>query len=764
MRLTLRNMLASMDEILEPAQQEEIKRKIEESEFATGVMHRIRDVTRRIRLGAPKLTGKGMGLDPNTVSMYLDNTLSADRVPDFEKVCLESDIHLAEVAACHQVLALVLGEPAEVDADLRRKLYEIGESATASGAEAPKLPPPLPAITPRVARRERPRVPDYLREDRRSRFWAIAGTILLALLLIAGVIRAIGPYDGTNRALAWLPIWDDEEVAVNDQQNAIPSDNSAQNGDGPANTVANANSDATAPTNENTAPTDTAATVKNAALINPLDQGNNTIAVDRSKAPVNDIEQAPLPPEPDNAKASSNTAKAKSEQPDSLPDVLPVEVKSGQGTSIRNPPLDTDSEAPRRGAEPVGRFLTDPNVLLRLNGAGEWERVEQGATLTAGDRLLVLPTYRPSITLSGGLTLQVLGETMVELLPSDANGVARLRMPYGRLVLMTAGKPDVAIHLLLGGQEGTAKFVDANSTLAAEVRPFLPAGANPEQEKAYVAVDLFVPSGQIDWHQKGSAEPKQIMGPGHVLLGTAYPYVAADEPELPAWIVAEKLGGLDEMASGDMNRALSDGSRNKRPVALTIRELAEHRRVELKYFGARSLALMDEFDFFIPAFNDNDQRAVWPRQIESLRAALARGAETAAKVREAFERQRGDDGFKLYRMLWGYSKADIQSGAAAQLVEYLDHNSLDFRVLAIYALRSVQGVPPNYSSYQPGAPAAELQQQVRRWREYIKEGPLSPKGALDRPGPLPKSQAPVAEPPIGEDESARIPRTVPILR
>ena len=174
-------------------------------------------------------------------------------------------------------------------------------------------------------------------------------------------------------------------------------------------------------------------------------------------------------------------------------------------------------------------------------------------------------------------------------------------------------------------------------------------------------------------------------------------------------------------------------------MALTIRELSEHRRLELRYLAARSLALIGEFDPFIPAFNDTDQKAVWPRQIESLQAALARSPKIAAMVRESFERQRGEDGFTLYRMLWGYSKADLQAGAAAQLVEYMDHNSLDYRVLSFYALRSVPGVPPDFAGYRPESPDKIRQLAVQRWRKMIATGPLSTTGAQDRPGPAPKS-------------------------
>src|SRR5713226_2830642 len=123
MRLTLRTLLAYLDDTLEPAQAKLIGQKVAESEAAQELIGRIKQVTRRRRLTTPPLTGPGAKFDPNTIAEYLDNVLPGEQVAELEETCLASDVHLAEVSACHQVLTLFLGEPALVPPTARQRMY-----------------------------------------------------------------------------------------------------------------------------------------------------------------------------------------------------------------------------------------------------------------------------------------------------------------------------------------------------------------------------------------------------------------------------------------------------------------------------------------------------------------------------------------------------------------------------------------------------------------------------------------------------------------
>ena len=78
MRLTLRTLLAYLDDVLEAEQAKELGEKIQQTPLAQNLINRIRDVLRRRRLMAPDGSGPSSGLDPNAIAEYLDNTLSPD--------------------------------------------------------------------------------------------------------------------------------------------------------------------------------------------------------------------------------------------------------------------------------------------------------------------------------------------------------------------------------------------------------------------------------------------------------------------------------------------------------------------------------------------------------------------------------------------------------------------------------------------------------------------------------------------------------------
>jgi hypothetical protein len=123
MRLTLRTLLAWLDDTLLPTQVREIGVQVAESPFAQELTERIHRVTRQRRLSVPS-SGGSDGTDPNVVASYLDNDLDHEMVADYEKKCLTSDVKLAEVASVHQILSL-LGQKVKVPAEAKVRMYQL---------------------------------------------------------------------------------------------------------------------------------------------------------------------------------------------------------------------------------------------------------------------------------------------------------------------------------------------------------------------------------------------------------------------------------------------------------------------------------------------------------------------------------------------------------------------------------------------------------------------------------------------------------------
>ena len=71
----------------------------------------------------------------------------------------------------------------------------------------------------------------------------------------------------------------------------------------------------------------------------------------------------------------------------------------------------------------------------------------------------------------------------------------------------------------------------------------------------------------------------------------------------------------------------------------------------------------------------------------------------------------------------GQTPEQVKTGAVAKLIDRLEDDSLDYRVLAIQDLWEITGkkLMPN-----PSASLAERTQNVKRWRARLEAGELKP--------------------------------------
>jgi hypothetical protein len=767
MRLTLRTLLAYLDGILDPNDSQDLGKKIEDSEYAGSLVHRIRDVMRRLRLGSPGLTDRGPGLDPNTVAEYLDNTLATDRVTDFEKVCLDSDIHLAEVASCHQILTLVLGEPAEIDAACRQRIYLLKDH---HGAKPPPPPPagttsaaPVAAAPPTLdlgveeelaARKSRlkPTVPEYLRETRKKSKWLpTTVAVVLAICFIGVVLAAFGLFEpdtfGGNLLVSMGLMSESTQLA--EKTDVKPTKDGEKGGKKATEEASSTEKKATEP-----APGPSSKSDKTPAKASANGQAKTP--------PTQPVQENPNKSVPEIPPAIT------SKTPPAVPPEIEPKIPTTTGPVIS--PLvgpenavvkEADKATPQKPAleippppEPLGRLMSSDQVVLIFHPTAGWVRANPDQMLMPCN-LLAPPTYRAKVAYSAGVSLEILSGTRVELLGGGPKGVPGVRVLYGRVVLRPLAK-DKSLRVAFGDRSGVVTFADADSVVAFEAKRVRIPGSNPEGDPPNIAADLYVVTGSASWDETVGGKrgpPTQLLPLQRMNFYAQTTYPPATVKNLPAWITGEPTDSFsDRRASPVIAQALqSDG-----PVKVGLLELATSRpQKEVKWLSLRCLGYIGQFHDMIMALNDPLRKLewpAWPDYIEELRSAVDRDPETAAAVRMAIEKQYPQQAAEMYRMLWGYTDKDLQAGEDSKLVRALDDNDvLAVRVLGIWNLKNITGLGNQY--YQPEQPAAKRQQYMRRWKERRDKNEIRFRASEEA---VPAAQ-PVAPPEPAEDTMPLLP-------
>jgi hypothetical protein len=202
-QLTLRTLLAYLDDTLEPTLARQLGLKVAESELAQELIERIKKVTRRRGLKTPTPTGPDdETADPNTVAEYLSDTLDSQHLEHFEETCLDSDVHLAEVAACHQILTLLLAEPVRVPPRARQRMYALVPPPASVPNRKPGKTMPVGSVLPAAAEKSESDDTDVtlllgLGRYSTGSWWTRAGLVAsgaaLALMLLIAVVMALPP-------------------------------------------------------------------------------------------------------------------------------------------------------------------------------------------------------------------------------------------------------------------------------------------------------------------------------------------------------------------------------------------------------------------------------------------------------------------------------------------------------------------------------------------------------------------------------------------
>ena len=310
---------------------------------------------------------------------------------------------------------------------------------------------------------------------------------------------------------------------------------------------------------------------------------------------------------------------------------------------------------------------------------------------------------------------------------SASDTVATLDLVYGRLVLMNPTNADQEVRLKLGPSVGVAR-IGHNKTLAAEVERKHVPGLDPRQSAAPVESRVFAPEGGVVWQD--AAGEKTIDKPSRWTLTAAGAGDVTADPAPPEWIDHEPIVQLSEQryAAPVIESTLTSNM----PASTQLLELFQgSSRKEVKSLVARSSIHVGLFEPFIDALRDSEQKANWKTHIDTLRSAMALSPESANKVSQALIDQRGKPAAAdLYEMLCGYTPEQIgltpeqvKTGAIAKLIDRLEDDSLDYRVLAIQDLWEITGkrLMPN-----PSASLAERTQNIKRWRARLEAGEFKP--------------------------------------
>ncbi len=728
MRLTLRTLLAYLDDRLSSSNAREIGKKLKDSPFAQELADRISTVVRQRRLAVPGQNVKT--IDPNLIAEYLDDQLTPELVSRIEKEVLSADYSLAEVAASHQILGL-LADPVELNDRLRTRLlalsprrspdettdHELDQLSASSDSKATTADADQDVWQPLAPQRSfSPKSPGLI----------LAVLMILWLFLI---LRPSGPWQSPQSGSSTNVAMDDE---TNNRDAVID--------EGPVGE----------PDAVNPAKADELPEGESETLDTPQAEPDETDGGDTAEPGV-----AQLPPDGPQSAADSSGEESSEVPP---PQADSKQNAMASGTAVGETPPDETSEpvtgVPAVNASPVEpeaavhrsfQFAVDaPHdmVMTRTIVGEEWElaaRKQQKKPdwhdLLTTDLTALSAPYRATVTpLTAGWSTVLLGPCLARFSDGTSPGIEVYdgRCIVERDKLAAEGEP-AALQLIHGDVVSSCQLAGPGARLGVAVFALPPDVAAQERDAEDrpenlpihndVSVSVFVVNGNATL-QVGALEAIEI-GNGRaarwvVRNGVAEDMGVSDASQLNA--IPEWVYNGDEIPVDSINSA-AEMMATEMLTADSLKEaamrLTEHRNPLVAVNAAAVLSVCRDVEALTSTALATREEVVRIEAISGLRQTAAQSVAAQAEVlKELSNRLPSRDLDDAVRLLQGISPIEVEDEGVSQwLVELLDHDRAAVRQMAIMALDELTG---ERHGYHPDNDRGRRRDSINRWKKVLK--------------------------------------------
>jgi len=700
MRLTLRTILAYLDDVLEPAQARELGEKISESKEAADLMSRIRDVMRRRRIGAPELAGPGSGPDPNMVSDYLENLLTPEQVVEMERLCQASDLHLAEVAACHKILSMVVGNPIDVSDEMRERMYGLGAAKTPVDAVEVVAVPAMAEGMAGIDTREETGLPEYLTRKSFLQQYGLLSLVTLCTLFWIGLVLTDRGLWSRHPGRDSLAQQAGEELPVAERPGIAPAGR-------PGNGIENPLPPGVVP--GEVAPNGVAVTSPGVGGTSMPREGGIAL-------------NPPVPPAPGLPAATDAVPVVNLTRP-TVATATPA--MSGAPSSIgpANVPAPDVPRPVDLNLPPESPFTYqsgDEFDIKRLAGQSEWIVHPTNIPVEVDDEIASPAPFQNTYSIVNQVDVTLEPGTRIQRLPRTATTILGLALNRGQLILtrsLSAAEP-VTVELLAAGRSRNLTFLEPGTRVAIELALPQPTGKLTDNTRLTPSGGMVVMTGRIRVSMQGQPDLEIGVGDGFARWPTDRgALVLQTDLGVPDW--AQPSNVLVTPAIRQLSRLYQKEFIDDRTIAQCIGPVVTDRRAGISELAVKTLAMIDQAPYLITALQ-SDHLESRLAAIYGLRGWLGEDPEVHGELlpQELSKVFRTENLPALERLLWGFSDRDARNPEVSrQLLDWMKDDQIAIRQLAFEFVSRAAG---KTYDYQPMAPQAERRAALTRWEDYLK--------------------------------------------